>query len=346
MFLEQTYENIKKRILDKFPKLLNKSEGSYSDTLISPTAEELAKAYMSMGDILSIGFIEDGFYEYLDKRVAEFGVYRKQGTKSTGAITVKGQDGAVIINGTNIIVNDLKYVVLNDIELPTENTIYVEAVEVGYEYNVLSGTEFKLVDPNVKIESLIAKEDFKGGIDIETDEELKARFKKIVSDPATSGNKAHYEQWALEVDGVGRAVVYPLWNGNGTVKVMCVGSDGNPIEQSIIDKVKYHIDENKPIGCALTVITPTILDISVVASVKVKEGYVIEDLKAELEEALSSYLRTVTSEVVYSKVYGLLINLAGVGDISSLTVNGGTSNIQVQEDKISKLKTVELNEVV
>ena len=34
-----------------------------------------------MGDISNLGFIEDTFDTYLDKRVGEFGVYRKLGVK-------------------------------------------------------------------------------------------------------------------------------------------------------------------------------------------------------------------------------------------------------------------------
>ena len=45
---------------------------------------ELAKAYINLNDILSLGFIEDTFDDYLDMRVGEFGVYRKEGTKAVG----------------------------------------------------------------------------------------------------------------------------------------------------------------------------------------------------------------------------------------------------------------------
>lgn len=353
MFSNQTYETIRQRILDNIKADIDKREGSFTSNMISPIAEELTKSYINMGDILSLAFIEDSFDTYLDKRVSEFGVYRKQGAKATGEIKVEGQDCATIENGTILKVNDLYFTVLNDIELPSDNIIYVEANEVGYKYNLLANTEFELVEKNEKITKLVNEVDFTNGVDIETDEDLRKRFIKIVNNPSTSGNKNHYEEWALEVNGVGRAIVYPLWdkdngmNGNGTVKVMIVGNDNKPVTEEIIKSCQLHIEENMPIGCQLTVTTPTSLNVNIVATIELKEGYVIEDVKLDFEASLSEYLKEeVATELTYSKVYGLLANHLGVEDILSLTINDNNINIPISEDKIINISEINLSEVV
>ena len=346
MFSNQTYEAIKQRIFDNINIDIDKREGSFLSNMVSPLSEELAKAYINMSDILSLGFIEDTFDTYLDKRVSEFGVYRKQGSKAIGEIKVEGKEGAIITNGTLIKANDLYFTVLNDIELPTDNILYVEANEVGYKYNLLANTEFELVEKNDKVTSLINETDFKNGIDIESDEDLRKRFIKVVNNPSTSGNKAHYEEWALEVDGVGRAIVYPLWNGNGTVKVMVVGNDNKPVLEDVRKNVEDHITENMPIGCQLTVTTPTNLDATIVATIELKEGYEIEEVKQEFEAKINEYLKSVTNEFTYSKVYGLLANIIGIEDIGTLTINGGNSNITISEDKIINISEINISEVV
>lgn len=346
MFSNQTYEAIKQRIFDNINIDIDKREGSFLSNMVSPLSEELAKAYINMSDILSLGFIEDTFDTYLDKRVSEFGVYRKQGSKAIGEIKVEGKEGAIITNGTLIKANDLYFTVLNDIELPTDNILYVEANEVGYKYNLLANTEFELVEKNDKVTSLINETDFKNGIDIESDEDLRKRFIKVVNNPSTSGNKAHYEEWALEVNGVSRAIVYPLWNGNGTVKVMVVGNDNKPVLEDVRKNVEDHITENMPIGCQLTVATPTNLDATIVATIELKEGYEIEEVKQEFEAKINEYLKTVTTELTYAKIYGLLANIVGVEDIASLTVNGGTSNITIAEDKIINITSIDISEVM
>ena len=131
MFTNQTYENIKQRILDNINIDIDKREGSFTSNMISPLSQELAKAYINMSDILSLGFIEDNFDTFLDKRVAEFGVYRKAGTKAIGEIKVEGQEGATIENGTILKANNLYFTVLNDIELPNDNIIYLQILNLN-----------------------------------------------------------------------------------------------------------------------------------------------------------------------------------------------------------------------
>ena len=346
MFTNQTYEVIKQRILDNINIDIDKREGSFTSNMVSPLSQELAKAYINMSDILSLGFIEDNFDIFLDKRVSEFGVYRKQGSKAIGEIKVEGKDGATIENGTIIKANDLYFTVLNDIELPNDNTIYVEANEVGYKYNLLPNTEFELVEKNDKVTKLINEVEFANGVDVESDEDLRKRFIKVVNNPSTSGNKNHYEEWALEVNGVGRAMVYPLWNGNGTVKVMIVGNDNKPVSEDIVENCKLHIEENMPIGCQLTVTTPSLLNVAVNANIELKEGYELEDIKLEFEASLNEYLKDITTELTYSKVYGLLANIAGIEDITNLLVNGNNINISIAEDKIINISELSLVEVV
>ena len=346
MFSNQTYEVIKQRILDNINIDIDKREGSFTSNMVSPLSEELAKAYINMGDILSLGFIDDTFDTYLDKRVSEFGVYRKAGTKATGEIKVEGKEGAIITNGTLIKTNDLYFTVLNDIELPTDNILYVEANEVGYKYNLLANTEFELVEKNDKVTKLVNETNFSKGVDVESDEDLRKRFVKVVNNPSTSGNKAHYEEWALEVDGVGRAIVYPLWNGNGTVKVMLVGNDNKSVSEDVINNCKLHIEENMPIGCQLTVTTPSLLNITIKANIELKEGYDIEDIKLDFESRLNEHLKGVTNELTYSKVYGLLVNHVGVEDVTSFTINDSNVNISISEDKIINISEVTLSEVV
>ena len=346
MFTNQTYEVIKQRILDNINIDIDKREGSFTSNMVSPLSQELAKAYINMSDILSLGFIEDNFDTFLDKRVAEFGVYRKQGAKATGEIKVEGKEGATITNGSILKANDLYFTILNDIELPNDNTIYVEANEVGYKYNLLSNTEFELVEKNDKVTKLVNETEFTNGVDIESDEDLRKRFVKVVNNPSASGNKNHYEEWALEVNGVGRAVVYPLWNGNGTVKVMIIGNNNNPVTDEVIENCKLHIEENMPIGCQLTVTTPTNLNIIINASIELKEGYTLEDVKLEFETSLNEYLKDVTTELTYSKVYGLLVNHAGVEDITGFNINNSNSNITISEDKIVNISEINLVEVV
>ena len=101
-----------------------------------------------------------------------------------------------------------------------------------------------------------------------------------------------------------------------------------------------------PIGCQLTVTTPTNLNIIINASIELKEGYELEEVKVDFESSLNEYLKEVTTELTYSKVYGLLANHIWIEDISSLLVKDNNINISISEDKIINIAEINLVEVV
>ena len=127
---------------------------------------------------------------------------------------------------------------------------------------------------------------------------------------------------------------------------MIIGNDNKSVSGDIINNCKLHIEENMPIGCQLTVTTPSLLNVSVKVSIELKEGYDIEDVKLDFEASLNEYLKDVTSELVYSKVYGLLVNHAGVEDVTNFTINDNNINISISEDKIINISEIILSEVV
>lgn len=347
MYKDNSYEAIKKRILDNIELDIDKREGSFLNNMSSGIAVEQAKSHIRMDDIINRCFIRTGYDEDLEERAAESGIYRKQGKKSTGSVTVTGEDGIMITNGTIFICGDLEYIMLNDVMLGNDNICYLEALEVGSKYNVLPNSNFKLKDEIQGVRNITNTVEFKGGIDIESDEALKTRYFDYQDDPPTSGNKAHYRVWATEVDGVERAIVLPRWKGNGTVKVMIIGKDNTPVTQDIVNNCKLHIEEEMPLSdITLTVVTPTLLDITISASLKIKSGYIASEIKEDATSLIKYHIRSLTTELTYSKIYGIIANLEGVEDIQSLDVNGATSNIVIPDDKIINLLNIEISEVV
>ena len=112
MFSEQTYEVIKQRILDNIDKDIDKREGSFTNTVVSPIAVELAQTYIGFENILNLLFVTDSYGEYLDKKANEFGIYRKMGTKATGIVRIYGKEDTVIPrNATLSTENGLVFIV-------------------------------------------------------------------------------------------------------------------------------------------------------------------------------------------------------------------------------------------
>lgn len=349
MYSSQTYDVVKNRTLSNIDLNIYKGEGSFLSDMVSPVNSELAKFYIELSYLHKKAFIEDNFDDFLDKRVNEFGVYRKLGTEAIGEVTFEGKTGTIIPNGTIISYNELLFVVIKDIEISLEieqNISPVQALEIGVRYNIPASTEFKLQDEIAGVTRIYNNLAFQGGTEIETDEELKERFYKIQKNQATSGNKAHYEEWALEVEGVYNAKIYPRWDGAGTVKVLIFGENNQAVDSEVIERCKQHIEEEMPIGCTLTIATPSPLDINISASIKLETGYTLDFVKESFLESINNYLINVNKEIIYTKVSAILASVEGLHDFSNLLLNSKSENISFEEDKVPSVTTLEFSEVV
>lgn len=352
MYSNQTYENIKDRILndENIKKTgLAINEGSLINSTVSALSVEEAKLYIDMMNLFKLAFIEEGYFDYLDKRVNEFGIYRKEGDFATGEVEFKGSIGTQILNGSIIRINGLDYSVVKDVtisETVEENKSPIQANGVGTSYNVPIGSVFLMVEETIGLDSIVATSEITGGIDRETDEELRIRFYETQRNHATSGNVAHYEQWAKECDGVFGAKVTPIWNGRGTVKVAIVGRKNKPVSKDIIDRCKEHIEEVRPIGATVTVVTPIELKINIAANITLNSAYSKEQAEEEVKAKLEEYLLTVTDKILYSNVFALLVNCDSITDCNDVKINNVASNVNVGAEQVPTVGTITLNGVI
>ena len=344
---QETYEAIRQRILDSMTNDIDKREGSFVSNMVSPVGTEFAKYYIELDNILSIMFLEDATNEFLDKKVYDFGIYRKMGTSARGTIKVTGTNGTFIPKGSEVLSQgELVFYTLNDTWIENEEAIIeVEASNVGVDFNIIANSIDKFAKKIDGVSSVTNEEEFKEGTDTETDEELRERFFEIIRRPATSGNIYHYEQWAKEIDGINQVRVKPLWNGNGTVKVI-VSNNNNIVSEEVVKKCQEHINKVRPVGADVTVITPTPLDVNITANIYIESGYDSVKAKLDFEENLKKYLSSCNDTVVYTRVASCLGSVKGVKDYSELKLNGGISNISFDDEKLPKIKSITLSEVV
>lgn len=334
-------------MLDNMTNDIDKREGSFVSNMVSPVGTEFAKYYIELDNILSIMFLEDATNEFLDKKVYDFGIYRKMGTSARGTIKVTGTNGTFIPKGSEVLSQgELVFYTLNDTWIENEEAIIeVEASNVGVDFNIIANSIDKFVKKIDGVSSVTNEEEFKEGTDTETDEELRERFFEIIRRPATSGNIYHYEQWAKEVDGINQSRVKPLWNGNGSVKVI-VTNNNTIVSEDIVKKCQEHIDKVRPIGADVTVITPAPFEITISGKIYVEEGYSSSQAKLDFEDNLKAYLASCTDTVVYTRVASCLGSVAGIKDYTDLKVNNGVINIKYDDEKLPVIKSINLSEVV
>ena len=350
MFEDRTHENLKNEILNSYNLDIAKNEGTFLNEIASGSALAHASIYSVLEKLLNIAFIKDSYGDSLDKRVKEFGIERKEGMQAVGMVKFYGQVGVEIGSGVIIIANGNRYEVLDNqngrIESEDGVELYIRSLEVGADKNLLTDNLFILGTTLSGIERIESVSSITGGTNPESDDELKERFFYIQAHKGTSGNVDDYINWALQVDGVKNVKVIPLWNGNGTVKVVVMTKNNRNVSEEVVQATKEYIESKRPIGANVTVTTPRVLDIQISAKVEHEKYVDLDSIKAQFRDYVDEYLVNAVSEITYTKIAGILSKIDGVIDYSNLTINNGTRNIKLVTDQVGSVGTITLTEGV
>lgn len=340
---DKTFDEILASIKARIPIDIDMSEGSFVDTLVRGAAFEIADSYFDQQALLPIAFVDETSGPYIDKRAAEYGIARKAGTKAHASVTFSGSDGVVVPAGTGVQTQD-GLVFYTDSAVTVASgmaTADVTAAESGTEYNVDAGAIVLMQNSTgVAVSSSTAAE---GGTDDETDAALLERLYALWQKPATSGNANQYEAWALEVDGIGGAKVWPAWNGGGTVKVVILDSNMEPPTPDKVSEVAVHIEEVRPICVDVTVVAATETELAIAAAVQIDSTTTKEVVQEKFTALVDAYCKSIafaSQTVVYNRIAYMLLSIDGVTDFTALTVNGGTENITLADNAVPVLGSV------
>lgn len=347
--MSETNETILERLMGDVPDRYEKKVGSFFYDTQKPVALEGELLYNRIDEMLNRAFVSTAEGEDLDKKVAEIGVERKEAARSKGTVTITGEVGAVVPFKSRVASDDIIFTVIEEKTIPIGGNvnILVECDTPGDIGNVPAEAIKRFPTTIAGLSTVTNSEKFTGGYDAETDEELRNRYYEIVSMPPTSGNKYDYVAWAKGVSGVGDAKCIPLWNGNGTVKVIIINSLRQTADEGLIQDVVDRIESRRPVGATVTVESATPLVITVTASVTIQSGYVLANISAEVEKAIDAYLKKISFEqehVSYAHIGGAILQIDGVIDYENLKINAGTANVNVGTDEVPVLGVVTLSE--
>lgn len=325
----------------------NKTEGTFGQDIIGAVGYEFAAVQETQIDtLLNRAFATTATGDDLDLCGADVGLDRKQATYATVPVRVEGYPNQMVGTDVKITFSNLVFTCTENKNIPEEGFVDVtfKCDSPGVDGNVDEGTVFDFVGSYYGLTSAVATGDGAGGTDKESDDDYRERILFKIRSEASSGNKAHYQLWAESVDGVGKAIILPLWNGNGTVKVLISTPDKTAPTEELLQRVSDYIEDNAPIGATVTVASVDYVDIDIVADCVIDSSGSTTTVKAEFTELLKQYLDTADLTVSYLRMSDLLFNCQGVEDVTNYTMNGGKVSINLSETQVARAGSITINE--
>lgn len=301
------------------------------------------------------------------------GIEAKTETASSGYLQVTNGAGTITAGDIFETATGIQFKALTTKTVVTNEKFEVECLTKGSVGNVAAYSIVVIPTTIQGIVSVTNPEEFTNGYDNETKEALLERYYIDLRTPAACGNKYHYQKWALEVEGVGKVKVKPLWNGNNTVKVVILDSNYKIATPELIKEVQNYIDPytldeegNKigwgcgngeaPIGAYCTVTTAESLKLNFNIKIKKNEKYSNSTIQTNIENAINEYLdsqkfkelptETDFHYLSYSKLASKITLAEGVDDMDmeSFKINNLQDNIIVYDNnektQIAEIGTV------
>ena len=335
----------------------SKIEGSFNFDIASAYGIEAESIYKSLEYWVNQTFIDTATEdEFIDYHAMLFGVTRKQGTKARGEISITGKADTVISAGAVVLKTDsTKYKLLYDTTIAFDGKAVaeVECLEVGEVGNCAVGEIVNFEIANADIFTVTNGKAFTNGYEKEPNDSLIARAKERILKPAHSGNIYDYEKWAKEIDGVGKVLVEPLWNGNGTVRVRISNYNNTLADSELIRKVKKRIEQidGRPVGADVTVASfdgkNISISVSVILSPGLKLNTVSDRISSKIKQMIkdNSALYTLNNKEILSinRVEKIALSIDGVEDCKVL-INNDSKNITVDSNEILIVTGVVINE--
>lgn len=359
-FEHNTYENILGRMLksvsDKYPNL-DIREGSVLFNALAPAAMELAISYIELEGVLNSSFVLTAPRFYLLLACDQMGMDISLFDAHNG--TFKGEFNVEVPIGSRWNCDLYNFVITKQIGL-NETTGYYEyemdCEDSGTGANSVTGELTAITDlpPDLTHAKLI--ECLIEGENESTDDEIRAAYIEFVTSAVSDGNVAQYERWCAEYEGIGNAKIFPLWDGDNTVKVSILSVSNRAASETLVNEFQEYLDPGiegmgngvAPIGAFVTVTTATEVPINVTANVKLGSGYAeshMPNIESKLEEFFSSiaYEKTLVS---FMSVGAAILDVPGVEFVSNLMINGKSEDIVLGAEEVPVIGTTNWTVVV
>ena len=222
-----------------------------------------------------------------------------------------------------------------------------------------AGEIITLIDVLDWVQTVVITQPTSGGADPEDDptylSRLVLQIRKLSYRPILP---ADFSALAQDVDPLISRVVTidgfnpanSTYNNERMVAVAAIQSDGQPVSATVKTAIDSYLQANREINFIVNVVDPKYTTINVVTTVLMTPGFDSASVQSAVVTALNNYFNpaiwgappqeqssvpgilgdwTETTTVYYNEVVGVISSVNGVRNVTSLTINGGTANVNL-----------------
>lgn len=322
MFIVPTLEEIRASILRDYQTYYpnaDTSEDSDAYARASSLAACAEGIYAHQKWLIKQFFPDTADTEFLEKHAGLRGLRRRNATYAAGkGATISGNPDAVIAVGLQIKTEDGRFYETTEsavISVSGSTVVAVRSLATGAAQNIKTATKGSFMAAPVGVSTDVVLNDVVGATNAESDSSLLERLLNKIRRPAAGGNKYDYKDWALEVDGVEQAYVYPLRRGLGTVDIAITADNGVPSDDTV-RRTQEYIDQERPVTAKESkVVKPDVTKVNFNIQVKIS-GVALNDIKTAIRNALTDYFNGLIpgDDLIVSQCEAVVSDLIGVVD--------------------------------
>lgn len=338
----ETEQAIHNRMLSNIDEEHDKSDGSFIFDSTEVAAIEFAEQQKEIKKVQDKLDVENLTGDELTRFVYQrTGQKRKPATKGTTTVIISGSTGSEINIGDLVGTDTINFVSVEQKTIGESGMVHllVESEEYGIIGNVPANSINRFPASISGLVDVYNPEPVTNGYEEESDDELRQRYYDKLQRPGKAGNKYHYEEWAKEVVGVGGVRVIPRFNGPLTMKVVIIDSNKQPANMELVQAVTEHIENEMPFGVEeLAVLSATGLPLDISVTLTLSSGYIEAAVIETIKKNVAEYLKKIAFQstfVSYAKIGSEIIDSEGVLDYANLLVNGGISNIPIDDEEVA-----------
>lgn len=287
---------------------------------------------------------------FLDYHAQTRGLTRKKATHSTGILTFKvsspAQENIIIPVQTlcfSPLAPNIKFATTHESMIKkgeTQVNIPAKSLNTGFETNIYKNTITQMCNPPEFIESVTNNNNFEGGCDEESDENLRLRLLSSFKNISNGCNSAYYHNIAMNYDGVLSVNVLPRNRGRGTVDIIVSTTKKDP---NLLDKIKSELDSKKEINVDISVSEATLKKINIEIAIEIDKSILFDNISKKTEETIKNFISKLK---IYEplKIAALGSEIFKISGIKNYKFINPSKDIFINKDEIICLEEIKISQ--